>query len=164
MMLALAAPMFLTVACDRPRPASLEGKELMESISRTSAHIRESWTYGELWKATTADLVDLWHECSQLGWDGYNAPALTPAVIRMALRFVESIPFDIPAPEISASAAGEVTFEWAQTSRRIVSVAVSGNGEIYFASLNGNKRNFGSMPFDGTFDRQLHQLIQTVLG
>lgn len=164
MMLALAAPMLLTAPVDRSRPTSEIGRELYESISRMLAHVRESWTFGEPWKATIADLIDLSHECSQPNWDGYGAPALSPEVFRVAQRFVASIPFDIPTPTISASAAGEVTFEWAQTARRLVSVAVSANGEIYFASLNGRKRSFGSMPFDGTFDRQLHQLIKTVLG
>jgi hypothetical protein len=165
MMVALAAPMLLAAPVDRgSRPASAVGRELSESISRMSAHVRESLTFGEPWRTTIADLCDLSVECSQPNWDGYGAPPLNPEVFRAAQAFVASIPLDIPTPAISASADGDVTFEWAQTARRLVSVAISENGQISFASLNGHKRSFGSMPFDGTFDGQLRSLIEAALG
>ena len=110
------------------------------------------------------ELMDVANECSRAGWDGYGAPAISADTFRLAASFIASIPSDIPQPEIGASAAGDVTFEWAQSPHRMVSVGVSSNGEIHFASLNGQKRCFGSMPFDGAFDSQLQSIISEALG
>jgi hypothetical protein len=160
----LLAPMLLTVPMDRPRSTSEVGSQIQRAIDDVSAHLRSSVTYGGPWNTSVAQLVQLREDTSSPNWDGYNAPALSGDVFFYALKFVQTIPFDFPQPEIGASAAGDITFEWAQSPRRIVSVGVSPNGEVHYASLNGAKRSFGSYPFDGTFDPQLRSLIVSVLG
>jgi hypothetical protein len=60
-------------------------------------------------------LEEIWAESSFQNWDGYNAPALSCDVFNYSQQFVQTIPFDIPQPEIGASAAGDITLEWAQT-------------------------------------------------
>jgi len=164
MIFALAAPMILTAPCDRMRSASDVGQEIRLTLSGVSAHMRSSFTFGEPWRLAISNLSELMAECSRPDWDGYGAPAVSAETAHNALEFIRTIPFSLPLPEISATSAGEITFEWAQTSRRIVTVAVGENGEIHFAVLNGVKRTFGSYPMDGTFDPQLQVMIESVLG
>jgi hypothetical protein len=146
------------------RSASTTGCEVRQILSKSVDHFRGSWTYGEPWRTVIAELASLYAECTRTNWDGYGALPLRSEVFQVAAGFAASIPFDVPMPEISASAQGDISFEWAQNSRRIISVAVSDNGEIHFAALNGHRRTYGSFPFDGSFDLQLHDLIRTVLG
>lgn len=146
------------------RAASSTGYEIRQIITNSADHFRGSWTYGEFWRTTMIDLANLHRDCSETNWDGYGAPPLNPEVFRIAAQFIASIPFDIPVPEMSASAQGDISFEWVQNPNRIVSVAVSENGEVHYAALNGYRRTFGSFPFDGTFDSQIHDLIVDVLG
>lgn len=138
--------------------------DLNQEIGRVSSHVLSSLTFGEPLNISVSSLNDLWKETSVPNWDGYGAPALSQDVFHYALQFAQTIPYDIPAPEIGASSAGDITFEWAQTPRKIVSVGISPSGEIHFAALNGQKRSFGTLPFDGTFDTQLRHLITTILG
>lgn len=161
---ALLAPMLLTTPAERPRSTSDAGFEIHRALGEVSAHVRTSVTYGEPWNAALTQLAEIWKETTLPDWDGYDAPPLSSDVFHYALRFVQTIPFDIPQPDIGASAAGDITFEWAQTPRRIVSVGISPNGEVHYASLNGAKRTFGSFPLDGTFDPLLRSLIVSVLG
>jgi len=107
---------------------------------------------------------ELMQECSRSGWDGYDAPAISFLTASNALEFIRTIPLSVPLPEISATSAGDITFEWAQTARRIVTVATSENGEVHYAALNGLRRTFGSYPIDGTFEPVLTELIESVLG
>ena len=164
MISALLTPMMLAAPCDRPRSASEASMELNRVAMRVAAYVRSSMTFGEPWKVAVSHLQELWMECSSANWDGYGAPALSQDVFYCALQFVQTIPFDIPQPEIGASSSGDITFEWAQTPRRVVSVGVSPNGEVHYASLNGNSRHYGSLPLDGTFDPHLRSLIVSVLG
>jgi hypothetical protein len=159
----ITIPLIFTTLGERSLSASKEGREICQLWGKSIDHFRGSWTYGEPWRNTMAELSGLFEECSRPDWDGYDAPPLSAEVFQVAAQFVASIPFDVPVPEISASPAGDISFEWAQTARRIVSVAISENREIHYAALNGHKRSFGSMPFDGSFDSQLHDLIQSVL-
>lgn len=160
----LTMPFLLNEAGDRFRPASETGREVDLAMVASFDSMRRSWTFGEAARATLADLQTLAEECSQTGWDGYGATPIGPETLNAAERLVKSLPFDLPKPEASASPVGDIALEWAQTPRRIVSVAISGNGQIHFASLNGQNREFGSMPFDGTFSPRLAELIRNVLG
>ncbi len=150
--------------CDQFLATNEASMNLYREIERVSSHVLSSWTFGEPLNISASSLNDLWEETSIPNWDGYGAPALSQDVFHYALQFVQTIPYDIPAPEIGASSAGDITFEWAQTSRNIVSVGISPSGEVHFAALNGQKRSFGTFPFDGTFDPQLRHLITTILG
>ncbi len=158
-----AASILSTGLCEPSHAQSTDGIALCEQISKTAAHFHRSWTFGESRRVAIESLSDLARECLQPGWDGYDAPALKPETFRVAHRFIRSMPPEIPPPEIGASSAGDITFEWAQSPFRLVSVGVSANGELHFASLNGNRRCFGSMPFDGTFDEQLFRLVEEAL-
>ncbi|MCX6968354.1 MAG: hypothetical protein NTZ46_11380 [Verrucomicrobia bacterium] len=162
-MIAIDFPATMPSAWDFPSPESGVGVEIHRKLSEMAADFRNTWTHGEHWNTAMSDLTDVAKECCHPNWDGYGAPAISPDTFRQAASFIESIPSDIPQPEIGASSDGDVTFEWAQSPYRVVSVGISSSGGLHFASLNGQKRCFGSMPFDGAFDSRLYSLIWEVL-
>lgn len=141
------------------RAASTSACEIRQIIGQSADYIRGSWTYGEPSRHALSQLMALFYECAEPNWDGYDAPALKPQVFQYAKQFIASIPFDLPVPEIGASPQGDISFEWCLGPKKIVSVGVSSNGEIHFASLIGYRRVFGSFPFDGVFDGQLYSLV-----
>ena len=162
-MTAIDFPTTMSSVWASPSPESSVGVGIHQKLSEMAADFRNTWTHGEHWNAAMTDLAEVAKECFHSNWDGYGAPSISTVTFRMAAAFIESIPSDVPQPEIGASSDGDLTFEWAQSPYRVVSVGISPSGGIHFASLNGQKRRFGSMPFDGTFDSQLHSLISEVL-
>ena len=162
--IAAAAPMIFSAPCDSMRSASEVGREIRQTLSGVSDHLRSSVTFGEPWRRTVSSLTDLMRECSQPGWDGYASPAISNEAASNAIQFIRTIPLSIPLPEISATPAGDITFEWSQTAHRIVTVAVGDTGEVHYASLNGSKRTFGSYPLDGNFEPELLNSIESMLG
>ncbi|MFZ4774521.1 MAG: hypothetical protein ACOYM3_04115 [Terrimicrobiaceae bacterium] len=159
-----AAPMAYSASCDHMQSASDVGQEIRQALSGVSAHMRSSFTFGEPWHQTIFKLSELMRECSHSGWDGYDAPAISFLTASNALEFIRTIPLGVPLPEISATSAGDITFEWAQTPRQIVTVAIGENGEVHYAALNALRKTFGSYPMDSTFEPVLSDLIETVLG
>lgn len=156
--------MILTAPCDRTRSTSDIGLEIRTTLSAVSAHWHRSFTFGEKWNVCINSLIDVVRECSQPGWDGYDAIAVSGQTAACALDFTRTIPNEFPLPEISATSGGEVTFEWALTARRLVTIAVGENGEVHYASLNGLKKNFGSYPLTGKFEPELRSLVESALG
>ena len=152
-------PILLPAYEECSRAASLSGCEIRQIIKKSADYISGSWTYGEPSRQALSELIGLFNECTQPNWDGYDAPALKPQVFEYARQFIATVPLDLPNPEISASPQGDISFEWYQGPKQIVSVGVSESGEIHFASLSGYRRVFGSYPFDGTFDDQIYGLI-----
>lgn len=159
-----AAPMIFTASCDHMRSASEAGREIRQTLFGVSDHFRSSVTFGDPWRQAVSSLMDLMRECSQAGWDGYEAPAISGDSANNAIQFIRTIPLNIPLPEISATPAGDITFEWAQTAHRVVTVAVGETGEVHYACLNGSKRTFGTYPLDGSFEPELQNSIESVLG
>lgn len=149
---------------DRPSSASDVGQDMNMYCRMSADHYRGSLTLGSSWRSTVSELCDLAEECTRQGWDGHGAPPLCFEAFENAAKFISSIPLDVPTPEISATAAGDITFQWSQNGTRIVTVAVSPNSKLHFAYLNGSKRHFGSMPLIGEFDKPLLSLISEAIG
>lgn len=144
--------------------ASLPATALCKQLSEVSVHVHSSVSMGQKWHACLDQIRVLAIECSKPGWDGESAPSLSPQVFHHALAFIRTLPQAIPVPEIAATAGGEISFEWAQHARRVVTVVVAENGEVHYAALFGQKKNHGSYPLSGVFEPELRGLIEMVLG
>lgn len=125
--------------------------------------LRDSFTLGDKWRSSLADLNNLKVECSHPNWDGYNAPPLSSSVIERAKQFLNILPPDLPQPEIGASPQGNVTFAWEQAPRRIVAITISENAKIHYASLHNQRRDYGSLFFENQLDPEIYQLLCRVL-
>jgi hypothetical protein len=149
---------------DRPRSESMEGDEVCTAFCLAADQFRSSITYGEPFRVSMESLQEVADGASFPDWDGYGAEPLTEETLVAAKTFLELIPFELPLPEIGVASTGDISFEWAQSPSRIVSVGVSGDGIVHYASMNGIERSFGSYPMGDNFNPKLRDLIYEVLG
>ncbi len=94
-------------------------------------------------------LDDIFGECSEEGWDGYDAPPITEEAYLEAKRLILSLPITsfMPMPEIIPEPTGEIALEWSKGSRQIFIASVSGKNEITYAGLFGLNKTHGQEYF-----------------
>src|SRR5205085_486204 len=85
-------------------------------------------------QTTLRDLMEVYTECSQPNWDGYNAFPVTEGTVQQARRVLESFPPEIPAPSFGAEPHGLMTMEWYCSPRQSLSVGVDGEAKLYYAA------------------------------
>lgn len=119
----------------------------------------ETVTYGYVFY----QLNNLISECYYEGWDGYDAVAIQLHTYESALRFLRNLPSTLPSPEVSAEPDGHITFEWYLNQRRLVSISVSPEGDLYYAALIGSKKRYGSEPFFGEIPPEIVDIIHQVI-
>jgi hypothetical protein len=107
-------------------------------------------------------LWEVWNECRQANWDGYRALPVSQDAYRHAYLFVESLPVGFPAPTFGAEPSGAITLEWYRSQRRLLSVSVTGDGEVFYAALFGTNRVHGREDPLGGVPKILLNLIQRV--
>jgi hypothetical protein len=93
------------------------------------------------------NLHELIEECGRSNWDGYRAQPVLFNSYEKAKRFVRSLPFGIPVPEVSAEPDGEITLEWFATPTRVFSVSVGPDNELNYAGLFGASSTYGTEVF-----------------
>ena len=79
------------------------------------------------------------------------------------VKFIESIPEDVPLPELGLTEAGDVTFEWAKNARKIVTAIVDGSGWVTYSALFCAEITRGFYYLDQPFSPLLRDLIEEVL-
>jgi hypothetical protein len=110
--------------------------------------------------ATVLDeLRALGEECRDADWDGFGALAVNETTLRNACRFVESLPAELPMPDVGAEPDGAVTLEWHRNPRLTLSVSVHEDGSLHYAALIGAGRHWGTEPFEGAVSSRLSDLI-----
>lgn len=95
------------------------------------------------------ELAQVWDECREQGWDGYNAPAVEQDTLRFAYQVLESLPIGFPRPTIGAQSSGQLTFEWHRHSTRTLTVSIDCTGEVFYAALFGTEEHCGKGTFNG---------------
>jgi hypothetical protein len=79
----------------------------------------------------------VYDECSEPGWDGYEADPVTLDTYLEARKLLSMIPVSLPQPEISAEPDGEIGFEWYKDRHSVFVVSVGGNNILTYAALFG---------------------------
>jgi hypothetical protein len=126
---------------------SADSRVIMEMYREALAH----WFY----PVHTADrlvkieraLDEVRERCSEPGWDGYDARAITEGVFKHALRLVAALPTDLPLPEVVPEANGEIAFEWYRNPRSVFVASVAEDGRITYAGLFGGNSANGTEQF-----------------
>src|SRR6266404_6219955 len=122
-----------------------EAQAIAQAAERQKRKLRDTATLGNA--AAFDELGNVWEECKNSNWDGYNAPAVTQDTLRNAYVFLESLPHGIPAPSIAAEPDGELALEWHRSARRTLSVSVTADGNLHYAALFGPNRVYGTEVF-----------------
>jgi hypothetical protein len=108
------------------------------------------------------ELARVYEEAQAPGWDGYGAVPVGEGTMASAGEFVNSLPFSLEMPTVTADPDGQISFEWYRSPSRLVSVSVSANGELNFAATIGREQDCGNRVFCGVLPKRIAQLIEEV--
>jgi hypothetical protein len=103
---------------------------------------RNTETLGRL-DEVLQSLDELCKECSEEGWDGYDALPIDGDVCDEAKRLIRGLPINLPMPEIIPEPNGEIGLEWSRGNRLVFVASVSGKNEIVYAGLFGMNKTHG---------------------
>jgi len=107
---------------------------------------RKAETLGRL-NDILQSLDELCKECSEEGWDGYNAIPVAEDTCDEAKRFIKSLPINFPMPEIVPEPNGGIGLEWSKGNRQVFVASVSGKSQIVYAGLFGINKTHGTEYF-----------------
>lgn len=136
-----------------------------EYVSKQAAkynrHLQKSSAFG-IESILQEELADVWEECREPDWDGYNALPVTQDALRNTYALLESLPLGFPRPSVGAEPDGHFTLEWHHSPSRTLSVSISPDAELNYAALLGLARVCGSEPFFGEIPQTISDLIRRV--
>jgi hypothetical protein len=108
------------------------------------------------------ELWEVWDQCRDANWDGYDALPVDQETYRTAYALIESLPLGFPKPSIGAEPDGQLTLEWHKSPRRTLSVSVDPEGYLHYAGLYGPNKRYGTLAFFSTAPAELIQLVRDV--
>ena len=95
------------------------------------------------------DLSDLLIAHSSKGWDGADAPPVSPVALDRARELIMSLPLSIPNPELAVEPDdGAVSLEWYAGPSRVFSVSVGNSPRMACAGIDGTDSWHGVARFD----------------
>jgi hypothetical protein len=139
-------------------PASQIGQKLSGLWADVTVHARSN---ASDWRPLTNALIEaIWRECQSPGWDGYGARAVHTSAKTQAQRFVDLLPYRLPAPDPTADPDGDVSLLWDFGPGHVFSVSVSADGTLTYAGLlGGGVKRHGVEPFSGEIPKIILQSI-----
>jgi hypothetical protein len=123
--------------------------------------LQKSFTFGQIAKGSLK-LICVYEDCRNAGWDGYGAEPVSIDAFDEAVRFLRALPLGTPAPSVGAEPDGHITLEWYKSPRQTLSVSVSPEGQLHFAALMGDSKQYGTEPFYGNMPQAILDLIYRV--
>lgn len=91
--------------------------------------------------------IEVFNECQEPGWDGYDATPISKAALEGAIALVAVLPDRIDTPDIVPEADGRIALEWDRGTDMIFSLSVEGNNLVYAGILGAGKRRSGEALF-----------------
>ena len=123
--------------------ATLPWNDLAITSAPPAQQQESSYSLGVRYQASLEELLSAFREASEEGWDGYGAAPATPETLEYAARFLQTIPSNLPMPEISIEPDGEISFEWYDAPRWVYSVSIGPRGTLTYAGLFGRNKAHG---------------------
>src|SRR5438874_10505509 len=145
------------------RGRSDAARHVAEQMQTSRQHLQRSFSLGLEGKGVFSELCSIAEECQAPNWDAQGAAPVAQETYRLAYRFLESLPFGIPAPSVGAEPDGHLTLEWHRSPRRTLSVSVSPEGDLHYAALLGASKAYGTEPFIGDPPKPILDLIHRVM-
>lgn len=123
-------------------------------------HFDDSAALGRL--QAYSDLFAKYQECQNPNWDGDGAFPVESTAFWNTYQLIESLPLGCPPPAIGVEPDGHLTLEWYRHPRWILSVSVSPERILYYASLFGSSEIKGAEKFFDQVPPTILDLIQRV--
>jgi hypothetical protein len=80
-----------------------------------------------------------------------------------ALRFIDALPSDVPAPAIAVEPDGALGIEWTSGPGRVFVTSVNGTNILAYAGILGRgTKTHGTEVFDGTIPQQIVGFVRRV--
>ena len=125
-----------------------DSNQLWKTDREVSLHATQPITSGG-WKRLLADeAFEIYCECLEPGWDGYDASPLCEDSILHVRSFIELIPVWTPRPDLVPSPDGWISFEWRSLPNRILSVTPENGVLIYAAALGPQNMHYGRVSLE----------------
>lgn len=122
-------------------------KNLVKNIKKQIQEICEPLTIGRPLEEAFKSLIEIYKECSEGNWDGYNALPITVNAFEEARNVINLLPTSIPMPEILSEPDGSIGFEWHKGQKLIFVISVEGKYRINYAGIFGSNKIHGSEYF-----------------
>jgi hypothetical protein len=142
--------------------ASDAARFVEDQVQENRRHLQSSYVLGLESRGVFDELYAIAEATHEAGWDGYGADPVSQEVFRHAYRFVESLPFGIQPPVVTAEPDGQVAFEWYVSPHRTLSVSVSPTGDLHYSALLGPNKTCGTEVFFGEAPAAILELVRRV--
>jgi hypothetical protein len=149
----------MALICDSG--ASQTAEYIQKQVTDCSRILQKSAALG-IEAMIRGELADVWEECSQPGWDGYNSLPVTWDSYHHTERLLRAFPLGTPLPSLGAEPDGQITLDWGRSRRRRLSVSVSPDGDLHYAALQGPESLCGTVPFIDEVPLTILNLIRQV--
>jgi len=137
---------------------SQESIKLRRVLSGAHDHANEPLSLG--WKRRLYDrAMEIGHCYSQIGWDGYDAAPITREAVVRILNLLYLLPESISPPNLVPSPEGEISLEWDDVHKRIVSVTPRSNLIIWAAMMSDHHSQYGKSPLSDGWPISLLDLL-----
>lgn len=139
---------------------SQESMKLRSVLSWAHDHANEPLSLG--WKRLLYDqAMVVGKRSSEAGWDGYDAEPITREAVVRTLQLLYLLPESISPPDLIPSPEGEISLEWNDVRKRIISVTPRPDLIIWAAMTSDQHSQYGKAPLsDGWPDSLLDLLSQ----
>ncbi len=139
---------------------SEDSRQLRETEKEVFDHATQPIISGGWKRLLVNEAFEIYSECSESGWDGYEALALSQEAFLNAEHFINLIPVRTPRPDLVPSPDGWISFEWRSFSTRILSVTPENGVVIYAAVLGPQNVHYGRVPFEENREKLPPQIAE----
>jgi hypothetical protein len=99
--------------------------------------VAESPNSGPELEEALESLKEVFEECSEANWDGYNARPIPFATYLQAKKVIQSLPLSLPLPEIVPEPTGDIGLEWYAKEQFIFVISVGKNNIMTYGGIFG---------------------------
>ncbi len=86
------------------------------------------------------ELAMLASECSQAGWDGYDALPVSAVIAKRTADLIRALPADVSMPSIAAQPDAGISLEWSRGRLQTAALSVDAVGRVSYAWILGDDR------------------------
>src|SRR3972149_115576 len=107
---------------------------VQDSVDEIRQRFQESYELGMIGKGICDELNQVFTECQEKGWDGYQAKPISIRSYLNADRFLKALVPMIEAPSIGAEPDGQITVEWYRNPQWLLSISFDPESKIHYAA------------------------------
>ncbi len=118
------------------------------------ASISVDWKY---WLKNEA--ADLFFDCSQQGWDGYNAQPISNESVNCVHHLIDILPRNIGFPDLVPEPSGEIGLQWRKGNEKMIVIKLARRRIIFSVILASDEKYSGQKQFIGQIPVHLEKIL-----